>query len=181
MSKILSGNGTTTSLPFFKTEEVIVDLIIPEEDSLTVSVELEVTGTRTYEGSLVTGFETDPGASLFTGNFEFELTGETGIRDNSFLPAAEGDNFFFFEGTDGVVTNFFVGLIRIFPSINGEQYFSLPTTVPDQLYFNSFLYGDLTPNTIAVISVFHRYQWGWRIHRWNRSEFSVVRRFPDRL
>ena len=148
-------NGTTSQLPLFGVEDVMVDLIIPEEDSLTETIEIGVGGTRTYEGSLITGFETDPGASLEFGNFQFEFSPETGIRDNSFLPAGEGEKFYFFEGTDANVANdFFVGLIRIFPSINGEQFFSLPTTIPENLYFNSFLYGDLTPNTIAVLQFF---------------------------
>lgn len=147
-------NGTVTDLPFFNTEDVTVELIIPEEDSLTVSTEVSVTGLRTYEGSLITDFEMDPGASLFQGNFEFELTGLTGIQDATIATPAQGDKFYFFEGTDNVVANFFVGLIRISPSINGEQYFSMPSTVPEQAYFNCFLYGELTPNTIAVIQFF---------------------------
>ena len=145
-------NGTTTELPLFKAEECLVELIIPEEDSLTISLDIAVTGARTYEGSLITDFETDPAASLFTGNFEFELTASTGITD--FIPAGQGDKFFYFEGTDNVVPNFFTGLIRIFPSINGETYFSMPTTDPENSYLNFFLYGDLTPHTIAVIQLF---------------------------
>jgi hypothetical protein len=145
-------NGTTTELPLFKAEECLVELIIPEEDSLTISLDVMVTGSRVYEGNLVTDFESDPGGSLFTGDFEFELSPNTGITD--FITAGQGDKFFFFEGTDDVVANFFTGLIRIFPSINGETFFSLPTTDPENAYFNFFLYGDLTPNTIAVIQFF---------------------------
>ncbi len=145
-------NGTTTSLPFFNAEPCVAELIIPEEDSLTVSVPLTVTGRRTYEGNLVTGFETDLGSGFFLGDFEFEFEGQTGIRSD--IPAGEGDRFFYLEGTDDVVANFFVGLMRIFPSVNGNTYFNLPTTVPDNAYFNFMLYGENTPNTIAVVQLF---------------------------
>ncbi|MEO0474315.1 MAG: hypothetical protein AAF206_32200, partial [Bacteroidota bacterium] len=145
-------NGTTSLLPFFKAEECEVSLIIPEEDSLTYSIDITVESPRVYEGNLVTDFETDPGSSVFQGNFEFELTSATGFASD--IPAGEGNRYYLFEGTDDVVANFFVGLIRIFPSINGETYFSLPTSIPEQCYFNFFLYGDGAPNTIAVIQFF---------------------------
>ncbi|MFK7925445.1 MAG: hypothetical protein AB8H47_26065 [Bacteroidia bacterium] len=145
-------NGTTTELPLFRAEDCLVELIVPEEDSLTSTVDISLAGSRNYEGSLVTDFETDLGGGLFFGNFEFELTGATGIRDD--IPAGQGESFYFFEGTDNVVSNFFVGLIQIFPSVNGDTYFSMPSTVPEESYFNFFLYGDGTPHTIAVIQFF---------------------------
>ncbi len=145
-------NGTTSDLPLFREEECLVELIIPEEDSLTTSVDVTITGERIYEGNLITDFEQDLGAGLFFGNFEFELTGATG-RSNA-IPAGQGEYCYFFEGTDNVVGNFFVGLIQIFPSVNGQTYFSVPTSVPEQAHFNFFLYGDGTPHTIAVIQFF---------------------------
>ena len=144
-------NGTTTELPLFSLENCKVELIIPEEDSLTIEIEIAVTGNRVYEGSLITDFETDLGSRLFTGNFEFELTANTGVTD--FIPAGQGEKFYFFEGADNVVPNFFTGLIRIFPPTAGS-YFQLPTNVPENAYLNFFLYGDLTPNTIAVVQIF---------------------------
>ncbi|MEM7657367.1 MAG: hypothetical protein AAF399_14630 [Bacteroidota bacterium] len=145
-------NGTTTDLPLFRQEACEIKLIIPEEDSLTFTAQVEVTGSRVYDGSLITDFEEDLGTSLFTGNFEFELTDRTGIQSD--IPAGQGSNYFLFEGTDGVVPNNFAGLIRIFPSANGETYFQLPTSVPESAYFNFMLYGDGAPNTIAVIQFF---------------------------
>lgn len=146
-------NGTTTELPFFKIEDCLVELIIPEEDSLTSTTEISVSGARVYEGSLITDFEEDlVTPDFFFGNFEFELSNLTGRRND--IPAAQGDYFYFFEGNDNVVSNFFVGLIQIFPSVNGETYFSMPTTIPENSHFNFFLYHDGTPNTIAVIQFF---------------------------
>lgn len=145
-------NGTTSELPLFRLEDCLVELIIPEEDSLTSTVEISLSGSRNYEGSLITDFESDLGANLFFGNFESELSGLTGRRND--IPAGQGEYFYFFEGNDNVLANFFVGLIRIFPSVNGETYFSMPSTVPEESYFNFFLYGDGTPHTIAVIQFF---------------------------
>ncbi|MEL7534199.1 MAG: hypothetical protein AAFN10_23040, partial [Bacteroidota bacterium] len=146
-------NGTTSDLPLFREEDCLVELIIPEEDSLTSSVEISVTGARVYEGSLITDFEEEFNPNdFFFGNFEFELSGATG-RTNS-IPAGQGEYCYFFEGTDNVVANFFVGLVQIFPSTNGETYFSMPTTIPEESHFNFFLYGDGTPHTIAVIQFF---------------------------
>ncbi len=147
-----SWDGTTTELPLFTTENCLAELIIPEEDSLTISTEVSVSGARVYEGNVITGFEEDLGSSLFLGNFEFELSNSTGITSS--LPAGEGDRFYFFEGTDNTVSNFFVGLIRIFPSVNNQTYFEIPSQDPSSVYLNFFLFGDLTPHTIAVVQVF---------------------------
>ncbi len=141
--------GGTTELPLFKKEMCQVDLIIPEEDSLTISGMVEVVGTKVYEGSLFTDFETSLGANLFLGNFEFELTNRTGRRND--IPAGQGDWYYLFEGTDNVVPNFFVGLADISARVNGSNYISFPTTVPEELYFNAFMYADGGPFGIAVV------------------------------
>jgi len=145
-------NGTTTDLPLFRDETCTVELIVPGEDSISQSVQVEVTGSRLYEGSVAIDFETNPGANLFLGNFEFDLTDRTGIQSD--IPAAQGSNYYLFEGSDAVVPNNFAGLIRIFPGVNGLTYFDMPTTVPESSYFNFMLYGDGAPNTIAVIQFF---------------------------
>jgi hypothetical protein len=146
-------NGTTTNLPFFRAEDCEVSLIIPEEDSLTVSIDITTTGTRSYGGNLITDFETDPGSGIFIGNFEFDFSDDTGIQDD--IVAAQGEKYFLLEGTNKVlVDNAFVGLIRIFPSINGQTYFEVPTTIPEDLFFNFFLWEDGTPGTIAVFQFF---------------------------
>ena len=146
-------NGSVTALPLMRAEDCMAELIIPEEDSLTFSVDLSVTGTRSYEGELITDFESDPGTDIFIGNFEFDFSARTGIQED--IIAAEGQKYFLLEGTNKVlVQNAFVGLIRIFPSINGDTYFPVPTTIPEQLYFNFFLWEDGTPGTIAVFQFF---------------------------
>jgi hypothetical protein len=141
--------GGTTQLPFFKAELCTVELIIPEEPTFTGSTEVETLSTKTYEGSLFTDFETNLGSDLFLGNFEFELTNKTGRQND--IPAAQGDYYYLFEGNDNVVSNFFVGLVNISAKVTGANYVTLPTTVPEDLYFNCFLYSDGTPYTIAVI------------------------------
>ena len=111
--------------------------------------EVEVISTKIYEGSLFTDFEEDLGGNIFVGNFEFEFTPNTG-RQNDII-SAEGEYYYLFEGTDNVVPNFFVGLVDIKSAVTGETYAPLPTTVPEDLYFNCFMYHDLSPHGIAVI------------------------------
>jgi hypothetical protein len=55
------------------------------------------------------------------------------------------------EGTDDVVPNFFVGLAWMSPMMNGDTYVQVPTTVPENLYFNFFLHNDDRPRGICVI------------------------------
>ncbi len=141
--------GGTTELPFFREELVEVELIIPEAGPLMQTGTVEIVGTKVYEGNLLTDFEADPLDNIFFGNFEFELTNNTGRKNDGL--AAEGDWYYFFEGTDNVVPNFFAGLIDIKSTITGNAYAPIPTTVPEELYFNTFLYADGGPHGIAVI------------------------------
>ena len=141
--------GGTTELPFFRTETCLIELIIPEADNLTQTAEVEIVGLKTYEGSLFTDFEDNPGDDIFFGNFEFELTNNSGRRSDGL--AAQGDWYYLFEGTDNVVPNFFTGLIDIKSSITGNTYAPLPTTAPEDLWFNTFIYSDGGPHGIAVI------------------------------
>lgn len=141
--------GGTTELPFFKAEVCTVELLVPEEPDFINSLEVEILSTKIYEGSLFTDFETDAGADIFFGNFEFELSPQSGRQND--MPAAQGEYYFLFEGTDNVVSNFFVGLININSTIMGETYAQFPTTVPEDLYFNCFIYADGGPHGIAVI------------------------------
>ncbi len=142
-------SGGTTDLPLFRTEKCSVQLIIPEADSLTFTEEVEITGTKLYEGSLYTDFEAAPLTNIFLGNFEFEFTNNTGRRNNG--KAAQGDWHYYFEGTDNVLPNYFIGLIEIKPSIVGATYVPVPTTIPEELYYNCFMYSDAGPHGIAVI------------------------------
>ncbi len=150
-SENASWDGGTTTLPFFKQERAIVELIIPEADSLTTTAEVDILSPKTYEGVLAVDFEAPAGDNIFFGNFEFELTGESGRSME--VPAAQGDWFYLLRGTDNVVPNFFAGLIDIQGSITGSTYFPVPTTVPEDLYFNMFLYSDGSPYTIAVVQL----------------------------
>ncbi|MDX1419949.1 MAG: hypothetical protein R3181_08280 [Rubricoccaceae bacterium] len=140
--------GRTTELPFFKEEPVEARLFVPEEASDTSRVRIEVLATREYEGIVVADFEPDSDVDIFVGNFEFEFEG-AGISAE--VPPAEGEAFYLLRGTDDVVNNFFVGLIDITPG--GGGFFEVPTSVPEELYFNVFAYSFGTPNTIAVVQL----------------------------
>ena len=141
--------GTTTTLPLFKPEQCSVQLTIPEEPNYLDTGAVKVLTPHKYPGTLFTDFETDQSANMQLGNYEFELTSNSG-RTNS-ITAAQGDYCYFLQGTDNVVSNFFVGLVNIFPEINNTTYVELPTYVPDNVYFNFFLYNDGSPHGIAVV------------------------------
>lgn len=144
-------NGGTTDLPFFQAEVCNVVLTIPEEPSFTGTATVEAISTRSYAdaGVLFTDFESDLGVDAFIGDFEFELVAQ---RRND-IPA-EGESYFVMEGTDNVVPNFFVGLVDISSTVTGSTYVNLPTTVPEELYFNCFMYSDAGPHGLAIIDFF---------------------------
>ncbi len=142
-------NGGTTDLPFFREENCSVTLRVPEEPEFLGELEITITSPKQYEGSLFIDFETDPGAAIELGNFEFEFSPQTGRRND--IQAAQGEFYYLLEGTDNVVPNFFVGLINISPSVTGNTYAPVPTNVPSQLHFNCFLWHDAGPHCIAVI------------------------------
>jgi hypothetical protein len=144
-----SWDGGTTAAPLFRAEPCEVTLLVPSADSLLLSTTVETLSGKLYDAITLVDFETDPGASLFFGNFEFELANTTGIQDD--IPAAQGEKYYLFEGNDNVVPNFFAGLIRIDATVGGNTYFPVPDPDPAQVYFNTFLWHDRTPYTIAVI------------------------------
>lgn len=143
-------DGGTTELPFFSAEPCEVIITVPEEPDFADTLQVEILGTKVYPGLLFTDFEEDAGPDIFVGNFEFELTNNTG-RQSTMPSPAQGDFFWLMEGTDDVVPNFFVGLIAISPMINDVTYVELPTTIPENCYFNFFLHNDGRPHGIAVI------------------------------
>jgi hypothetical protein len=145
-------DGGASSPPLFRAEMCDVSLLLPTQDSLELTTEVEALSNKVYDAVTIVDFEKDLGASLFYGNFEFELTSETGIRDD--LSAGQGEKFYFFEGRDAVVANYFCGLIRIDPAFDGNTYFPTPSPDPSDVFFNTFLWHDKTPNTIAVIQFF---------------------------
>lgn len=143
-------NGGTTDLPLFKDEVCNVVLTIPEEPSFMGTATVETLSSRSYDdqGLKFSGFETDLGTDAFIGNFEFEFTANTGRQTDN---PAEGDYYFRLEGTDDVVPNFFVGLVDIKSEVAGETYLQMPTTVPEELYFNCFMLSDAGPHGLAII------------------------------
>jgi hypothetical protein len=142
--------GGTTELPFFRAELCDISLTVPEVPDYLDTADVKVSGTKVYEGSLFFDFEGDAANHIDLGNFEFDFDlDSTGIRD--FITPAQGEFFYSLLGTDNTLNNFFVGLAVLKPSIVGETYIPLPTTVPENLYFNCFLYSDGRPYTIAVI------------------------------
>lgn len=147
--------GGTTTLPFFRAEPCRLTISVPEEPEFGDTLFVEALSTKVYPGNLVTGFEQVVGNSVQVNDFEFELTESGRVNDEV---AGEGEYFFRLRGTDnesgGPTDNFFVGLGTILPSVNGETYFQVPTTVPENLYLNFHLLGYGSAYTRCVIAVF---------------------------
>ena len=143
-------DGGTTELPFFKDEPVTASLLLPDEDQTdTTRTDVTVLTPRVYEGSVISAFE--GGDQIQVGNFEFEFQ-NAGITSE--VPAGEGDAFYVLRGTEpasGGTRNFFVGLIDIRPP--GRGLLTVPTSVPEDLYFNFLLRSYDTAYTIAVIQL----------------------------
>ncbi len=142
--------GRTSQLPFFKAEPCSVELTVPdEEDFMGNTAEVVVLEPRVYSGSLYTDFEEGSGQDIAIVNPEFELVGNTGISDA--INPAQGDFILLMEGTDNVVPNYFVGIVELSPQMNDNTYVQFPTTVPENLFFNFFLYNDGRDHGICVI------------------------------
>lgn len=139
--------GRTTQLPLFRAEPVDAVLLIPAERFDTTRASVEVQVPRVYPGNVVADFESTAGITV--GNFEFEFQ-NSGISTE--VPAGQGTSFYLLRGTDRNVRNFFVGLIDLRPR-GGTPYFPVPTSVPENLYFNMFIRGLGTDYTIAVVQL----------------------------
>jgi len=189
-------SGNTTILPLFRVEPCMVVLSVPEEPDFGDTLFVDITGTLAYEGLLVTDFEEPAGPAIELGDFEFELA-NSGRRSDTI--AAQGDFFYRLAGIDnatgGPTDNFFVGLTRIFASINNVTYFDVPTTVPENLYLNLFVRGrpdGLTrvtlgllidgndsgvfeegPDPIKTVEFDPTYE-GWRLQSFTAAEMGVT-------
>ena len=140
-------NGGTTELPLFKDEPVTAALFVPEEMSDTSFVSLDVLTPRAYPGIVLADFEGGEDITVTNPEFEFDFNGITAE-----VPPAQGDGFYLLRGTDDVVAgNFFVGLVTVRPT-EGE-FFEVPTTIPEELYFNCFLRGFGAAFTLAVVEI----------------------------
>lgn len=154
-------DGGTTDLPLFRDEMCTAVLTIVEESYTSSTVEVTTLSQKVYGGTLYSDFETfDIGANGEFGNYEFELTPDSGVRmGDETIVAPEGDKFVYIAGTDfennGQGTdNFFVGLIDLYGSASGGDYVSLPTTVPEEVYFNCFLYSNGSQHGLAIVDFF---------------------------
>lgn len=144
-------DGGTTDLPFFTNEVCNVVLTVPEEPTYMGTASVETLSTKSYAdaGILFTDFETDFGPDVIVGNFEFELDA---TRKSDIAP--EGGFYYSMSGTDDVVPNFFVGLVELTSQITGNTYAPVPTTVPEELYFNCFMYSDGGPHGLGIIDFY---------------------------
>lgn len=145
--------GSTTELPIFRSEPCEVILYLPDHPQYGDTLMVNVAEPKIHNGILFADFETPLGVHGVLGNFEFELSSLTGRRND--ITAGQGEYYYFMEGTDNLIGNFFVGLVLINSSITGSTYAPLPTTSPQNLYFNFMLWSDGSAHCIAVIQFIH--------------------------
>ncbi|MEM9666700.1 MAG: hypothetical protein AAF970_17345, partial [Bacteroidota bacterium] len=150
-----SWDGSTTELPFFKAETVTASLIVDDPDAGDpVSTGLEVLSPRSYPGSLFANFEAPDTRTAEVRDFEFDLnTTDTGV--SSEVPAGEGNNFLLLRTNGGqpVADAFFDGLVNIYPSENRAGLFSIPSSIPEDIHLNFFLYSFGSPLSLANIEI----------------------------
>lgn len=161
--KEITGNGTTidelnsvwdgaaSASSIFLAEQCDVTLTSSYYPNFTETIQINVLGPKALGGDLITDFEQNLGSSLFIGDFEFELAEAGQVQDAN---AIQGSSYLYLEGTDnssgGPTDNFFVGLARLFPSLEGNTYFSVPSTDPLQLYFNALVFNELPYSRLRV-------------------------------
>ncbi len=147
-------DGGTTEFPLFRAEETVnVVLTVPEEGEFMETTTVETLSSKQYEGLLLTDFEQELGSNEVVGNFEFEFNPMTTGRQTD-IPA-QGNFYYNLAGMDDVVPNFFVGLMDLKAELaGGGGTLDFPTTVPEELYFNYFIYSDRVPHGLAIIEFF---------------------------
>ncbi len=145
-------DGGTTELPLFKNEEIAnVVLTVPEEIDFLATTTVETLSSKQYEGLLFSDFEQDLGVDAFVGNFQFEFNAQTGRQSDN---PAQGDFYYRLEGTDNVLPDFFVGLVDFKAEVTGSGVLEFPTTIPEDLFFNVFMYSDGGPHGLAIVEFF---------------------------
>jgi hypothetical protein len=126
-------DGGTTFLPLFKAEECAVELtFLSETDTLRDT--LNVSGTKTYEGLVLSDFEngTNPGWTMFAqSGANMSFTVQTSPT------SAQGNQYFDIGGT--VNWDWLIGLIHMPGSAYGNTHYNLSDN-PDNEFFNVMLY-----------------------------------------
>lgn len=132
------GEGSTL---IFQEEICDAKLILLDVPDFEEVVSFSIAGVKNHSGFLLSDFENaeDFSQQVVLRNYEFELSSESGrISDDKVL---QGSWYCYLEGVDGppggVLENFFVGLFELRPAPGGfPNYFDVPSSNPDELYFN---------------------------------------------
>lgn len=128
-----SWNGTTTRLPFFKSEACAVMLRF-EAESDTLFDTLFVSGTRNYQGLLLSDFEgvANPGWTSFV---QSGADMSFGIQTSG--TAAQGNGYFDIGGA--VSWDYLIAYLFMPATAYGAPTFNLSSN-PELVYFNTMLY-----------------------------------------
>ena len=132
---VFTWDGSTTNLPIFKDENCHIELTFEgETDTLTTMV--KVITPKTNNGFLIADFDGgfNPGWSFF---FQSGLDMNFSILNDGTAP--QGEKHYNMEGT--VDWDYLIGLINFKATAYGETSFPLNSN-PDNVYFNTMIYGD---------------------------------------
>ncbi len=139
--------GSTTRLPLFKAEECAVELTFTAEVD-TLRDTLMIAGTKTYQGFVLSDFETGTNPDWVTfaqsgANMSFNVA--------TSATAAQGNSYFDIGGV--VDWDWLIGLIHMPGSAYGDVHFPLSEN-PDDEFFNVMLYKEPTLSNGLVLFQF---------------------------
>jgi hypothetical protein len=126
-------NGTTTNLPFFKSELCSVVLSVDDESNYTDSLSVEIIGTRNYPGGLVTDWEN----GVNPGFIEFAQSGANMRFDTVVSPSGSVQGNVFYETSGEVAFADDLGNIAMPKEAFTDPDFIMNSN-PDLVYFNVF-------------------------------------------
>jgi len=128
-------DGTTTTLPMFKSEKCLVDLYILD-DSTHVYDTIEVTSPKLNEGFLLADFEDGNINPNWTPPF-LQSGADMSFTVVQDTVAAQGEYYYDMGGAVG--WDYLIGLVYIDASAYGEPTFPLSKN-PEEVYFNFMLW-----------------------------------------
>jgi len=152
MGDVARWNGSVTFAPLFSAGEHVVASMqfAAFPDSTMFSDTILITGSRPLPegGILVSDFENLDQVFEAFSEFSFE---ETNNGVDSLFPAAIGDKYWYMFGRDNNGSVFVCGLRITATSAQGTPVFEFPTENEEKVWFNMFVFGTGTANTVLVI------------------------------
>jgi hypothetical protein len=139
-------DGSTTTLPMFKSELCQVELTFPDESDTVLLDTIEIISPKVNQGFIVADFENgfNSGWSTFIQSgalMDFRIKNDLAL-------SAEGGSYYNMQGE--VTWDWLVGLVNFKAPAYGAPTYPLNTN-PDVVYFNAMIYGEPgLPNSLVL-------------------------------